>query len=129
MQAVILAGGLGTRLGALTRDVPKPMMPVAGKPYLEHQLRWLSKQGITKILLLTGYLGEQIQTYFGNGSAWGLEIRYSREQTPMGTGGGLRDACRGPRLASPYAGAGAVVVGAPPVLPRSRGAVSRGHLP
>jgi NDP-sugar pyrophosphorylase family protein len=92
MQAVILAGGLGTRLGTLTRDVPKPMMPVAGKPYLEHQLRWLSKQGITNILLLTGYLGEQIQAYFGNGSGLGLRIQYSREQTPMGTGGSLRDA-------------------------------------
>jgi NDP-sugar pyrophosphorylase family protein len=92
MQAVILAGGLGTRLGALTRDVPKPMMPVAGMPYLEHQLRLLQRQGIGNILLLTGYLGEQIRTYFGDGSRWGLSIRYSEEATPMGTGGGLRDA-------------------------------------
>jgi NDP-sugar pyrophosphorylase family protein len=92
IQAVILAGGLGTRLGSLTRDMPKPMMSVAGKPYLEHQLRRLHKQGITNILLLTGYLGEQIQAYFGDGSDWGLTIRYSREEIPMGTGGGLRDA-------------------------------------
>lgn len=92
LQAVILAGGLGTRLGALTRDVPKPMVPVAGKPYLEHQLCWLHKQGITDILLLTGHLGEQIQTYFGDGSGRGLHIRYAQEESLMGTGGGLRDA-------------------------------------
>jgi NDP-sugar pyrophosphorylase family protein len=92
IQAVILAGGLGTRLGSLRRDMPKPMMSVAGKPYLEHQLRRLHKQGITNILLLTGYLGEQIQAYFGDGSDFGLTIGYSREEIPMGTGGGLRDA-------------------------------------
>ena len=54
MQAVILAGGLGTRLGAITRAVPKPMVPVAGRPYLEHQLRELARQGIADVVLLTG---------------------------------------------------------------------------
>lgn len=92
MQAVILAGGLGTRLWPLTRTVPKPMVPVAGVPYLEHQLRLLEKQGIRSILILTGYLGEQIEEYFGDGSRFGLAIEYSREQTPVGTGGALRDA-------------------------------------
>jgi NDP-sugar pyrophosphorylase family protein len=93
MQAVILAGGLGTRLWPLTRTVPKPMVPVAGVPYLEHQLRLLAKQGIRSILILTGYLGEQIEEYFGDGSKLGLAIGYSREQAPAGTGGALRDAC------------------------------------
>src|SRR5450432_2485472 len=90
MQAVILAGGLGTRLWPLTKTVPKPMVPVAGAPYLEHQLRLLEKQGIRDILLLTGYLGEQIEEHFGDGSRLGLRIAYSREETPVGTGGALR---------------------------------------
>lgn len=94
MQAVILAGGLGTRLGELTRTIPKPMMPVAGRPYLEHQLRELARQQLTDVVLLTGYLGEQIEEYFGDGERWGLSIRYSREATPQGTGGALRDAVR-----------------------------------
>jgi NDP-sugar pyrophosphorylase family protein len=94
MQAVILAGGLGTRLGSLTRKIPKPMVPVAGVPYLEHQLRLLASQSLRDILLLTGYLGEQIETYFGSGSRLGLRLRYSREAQPQGTGGALRDARR-----------------------------------
>jgi NDP-sugar pyrophosphorylase family protein len=92
MQAVILAGGLGTRLGKLTRAVPKPMMMVAGRPYLEYQLRELQRQGIADIVLLTGYLGEQIEDYFGDGQAFGIRLRYNREATPMGTGGAVRDA-------------------------------------
>lgn len=92
MQAVILAGGLGTRLWPLTQAFPKPMVPVAGVPYLEHQLRMLAEQGIREIVLLTGYLGDQIERYFGNGARLGLSIRYSREQIPAGTGGALREA-------------------------------------
>ena len=94
MQAVILAGGLGTRLGKLTQTVPKPLVQVAGVPYLEHQLRLLKAQSVLDLLLLTGYLGEQIEERFGNGSSCGLAIRYSREQQPMGTAGALRDARR-----------------------------------
>jgi len=70
------------------------MVPVAGKPYLEHQLAELRRQGITDIALLTGYLGEQIEQHFGDGRRFGLSIRYSREETPQGTGGGLRDAAK-----------------------------------
>lgn len=92
MQAVILAGGLGTRLRPLTHDIPKPMVPVAGAPYLEHQLRLLAQQSITDIVLLVGYLGDQIEGYFGDGSDFGLSIRYSWEMSPQGTGGALRDA-------------------------------------
>ena len=92
MQAVILAGGLGTRLRPVTATVPKPMVPVAGVPYLEHQLRLLAKQDIRDVLLLTGYLGEQIEEYFGNGSSLSLRIDYSREPHPLGTGGALRHA-------------------------------------
>jgi NDP-sugar pyrophosphorylase family protein len=92
MQAVILAGGLGTRLWPLTKTVPKPMVPVAGVPYLEHQLRLLKKQSILDIVLLTGYLGEQVEEYFGDGANLGLKIKYSREDQPSGTAGALRDA-------------------------------------
>lgn len=92
MQVVILAGGLGTRLWPLTKEVPKPMVPVAGAPYLEHQLRLLAKQDLRKVLILTAYLGEQIEAYFGDGHRWGLSIRYVREPEPLGTGGALRHA-------------------------------------
>jgi mannose-1-phosphate guanylyltransferase len=91
-QAVILAGGLGTRLWPLTRDVPKPMVPIRGVPYLEYQLRYLRDQHFTDIVLLTGYLGEQITEHFGAGHQLGLTIRYARETSPLGTGGALRNA-------------------------------------
>lgn len=89
MQAVILAGGLGTRLWPITRDVPKPMVPVAGVPYLHHQLKLLGRQSIRDVVLLIGYLGEQIQEHFGDGRQLDLHIRYSREPQPLGTGGAL----------------------------------------
>jgi NDP-sugar pyrophosphorylase family protein len=92
MQTVVLAGGLGTRLWPLTKETPKPMVPVRGVPYLEHQLRLLARQSLTDVVLLTGYLGEQIEEYFGNGAALGLRLRYSRERQPLGTGGALREA-------------------------------------
>lgn len=90
MQAVILAGGLGTRLLPLTEIVPKPMVMVGRAPYLQHQLKLLADQDIRDIVLLTGYLGELIESYFGDGAAMGLRIRYSREPSPLGTGGALR---------------------------------------
>ncbi len=92
MQAVILAGGLGTRLRPLTKTVPKPMVPVGDTPYLEYQLRLLRDQSITDIVLLIGYLGEQIEQHFADGANFGITIRYSQETTPLGTGGALRAA-------------------------------------
>jgi mannose-1-phosphate guanylyltransferase len=92
MQAVILAGGLGTRLWPITKEIPKPMVPVAGVPYLEHQLRLLARQSIRDIVILTGYLGDQIEAYFGGGERLEITLRYSREASPIGTGGALRDA-------------------------------------
>lgn len=94
MQAVILAGGLGTRLGEVTRRIPKPMVPVLGVPYLEHQLRLLARQQFRSIVLLTGYLGEQVERHFGDGARLGLRITYSQEPSPLGTGGALRMAGR-----------------------------------
>lgn len=92
LQVVILAGGLGTRLGEVTKTTPKPMVLVAGRPYLEYQLIELRRQGITDVVILTGYLGDQIESYFGDGGRFGVSIRYNRELNPKGTGGGLRDA-------------------------------------
>jgi NDP-sugar pyrophosphorylase family protein len=100
MQAVILAGGLGTRLGSLTARIPKPLVPVAGIPYLEHQLRLLARQSIRDVVLLTGYLGQAIEEHFGDGRSLGLSIRYSREPSPLGTGGALRLAS--PLIADPF---------------------------
>ena len=72
IQAVILAGGRGDRLRPLTDNVPKPMVPVHGRPYLAYQLDELKRQGIADVVLLTGYLGETIENYFGDGAAAGL---------------------------------------------------------
>jgi len=92
IQAVILGGGLGTRLLPITEAVPKPMISVAGAPYLEHQLRYLKQQDITDVVLLTGYLGEQIESYFGDGARLEMSIRYSQEPSPLGTGGAIQNA-------------------------------------
>jgi NDP-sugar pyrophosphorylase family protein len=91
-QAVILAGGLGTRMRPVTETIPKPMISVAGKPFLQHQLELLRASGIDRSLLLVSYLGEKIEEYFGDGDKWGLNIAYSCEQTPLGTGGALKNA-------------------------------------
>ncbi|MDD5020442.1 MAG: sugar phosphate nucleotidyltransferase [Candidatus Omnitrophica bacterium] len=90
MQAVILAGGRGTRLGRLTDAIPKPMVPIHEKPFLYHELRMLKSQGYRDILILTGYLGKQIEEYFKDGAGLDLHIAYSHEETPLGTGGALK---------------------------------------
>lgn len=90
MQAAILAGGLGTRLRPLTYRVPKPMIPVGNKPFLYYQLKLLKRYGILDVLLLVGYLGQQIEDYFDNGRKLGMRIRYSFEPKPLGTGGSLK---------------------------------------
>jgi NDP-sugar pyrophosphorylase family protein len=92
MQVAILAGGLGTRLGALTRHLPKCMAPVAGRPFLEQQLELLRRQGVRRVVLLVGHLWEPIYTHFGDGSAWGIHLDYSREETRLDTGGALKHA-------------------------------------
>jgi len=91
-QAVILAGGLGTRMRPVTETIPKPMISVARKPFLQHQLELLRANGIDRSLLLVSYLGEKIEEYFGDGDKWGLNIAYSHELMPLGTGGALKNA-------------------------------------
>src|SRR3954471_10680580 len=76
-QAVILAGGRGTRMLPLTEKRPKPMVDVRGKPFLEHLVEMLREQGFQRVLLLLGYLPEVVTDHFGDGSAWGLDIDYS----------------------------------------------------
>lgn len=87
MKAVIIAGGKGTRLG-LT-DLPKPMVPVVGKPLLEHQILLLKRYGITDVIFLTGHLSEKIEEYFEDGSSWEMNISYVREKEPLGTAGAI----------------------------------------
>ncbi len=89
-QVVILAGGLGTRLGELTDKTPKPLVSVNGRPYLHWQLSDLKRQGVKRILLLCAHMGEQIRAHFGDGGSLGLEIQYSFEPSPLGTGGALK---------------------------------------
>ncbi|HQT44604.1 MAG TPA: sugar phosphate nucleotidyltransferase [Candidatus Micrarchaeota archaeon] len=94
LECAILVGGLGTRLRPLTYDIPKPLVQVNGKPFLGYLLERVADMGIRKVTLLTGYKGGMVEDYCGNGSAWGLDISYSREPKPLGTGGALLKASR-----------------------------------
>jgi len=91
-QAVILAGGLGTRLRPLTYKIPKAMVPILGKPFLQYQLGLLKRNGINDIVLCVGYLGSKIIEYFGDGSELDMHIKYSVEDKLLGTGGALKKA-------------------------------------
>jgi dTDP-glucose pyrophosphorylase len=87
--AVLMAGGKGTRLRPLTENLPKPMIPVAGRPILERLVLHLVGHGIRRIFLSINYLGEMVETFFGDGSKYGCTIEYLREDRPLGTGGSL----------------------------------------
>ena len=88
----ILAGGFGTRLGDLTRDLPKPMIAIAGRPYLERVIESFARCGLRDIVLLTGYRADVVEEHFGDGARFGVRIKYSRETEPLGTGGAIREA-------------------------------------
>ena len=92
MQAFILAGGLGTRLRPIVSDRPKGLASVAGAAFLEHQVKFLRRSGVTEVVLCVGYLHDQIEQYFGTGDRCGLTIHYSVEQEPLGTAGALKNA-------------------------------------
>jgi len=92
--AILLVGGFGTRLMPLTRNTPKPMLTVAGIPVTEHQLLMAKKAGITQIILATSYLADVFTPYFGDGSQWGMSIKYAVEKEPLGTGGAIRNAAQ-----------------------------------
>jgi len=89
MDAIILAGGKGTRLAPYTAIFPKPLMPIGDVPILDVVLRQLKGHGFTKIVMAVGYLAELLETYFGNGSKYGMDIQYSHESKPLGTAGPL----------------------------------------
>jgi NDP-sugar pyrophosphorylase family protein len=94
MKALILAGGLGTRLRTIAQDVPKPMVPVHGKPFLEHQLEQLKAQGFEDLVFCVSYLAEHIREHFGNGDRWGVQIAYATENQLLGTAGAIKNAHR-----------------------------------
>jgi mannose-1-phosphate guanylyltransferase len=89
---ILLVGGFGTRLKPLTNQTPKPMLPVGGLPVTEHQLIAAKKAGITTVILATSYLSEVFIPYFGDGSKWGMQLKYAVEKEPLGTGGAIRNA-------------------------------------
>ena len=93
MQVAVLCGGLATRLGPLSRSTPKSMLAINGRPFMEHQFKLLSGNGIRDIVLCVGHFHEQIMDYFGDGSRFGVNIKYSVDgDTLLGTGGALRRA-------------------------------------
>src|SRR5262245_52364369 len=92
ITALVLCGGLGTRLRPLVGDLPKALAPVAGRPFIDHLLDYLRRQGVTDVVLCTGFGAEQVATHCGDGSAWDVRLRYSPEPCPLGTGGAVRHA-------------------------------------
>ncbi len=91
MEAIILAGGLGTRLKKVVPDLPKPMAPVAGRPFLEILLSMLASKGFTRVILSLGFMSEKISLHFGD-SYLGMDLIYEVEGQPLGTGGAIRAA-------------------------------------
>jgi len=89
VKAIIMAGGKGTRIVNEFMDIPKPMISINGKPILEHQLLQLKKYGYENVIIVVGYLGNQIIDYFKDGSLWGMQIEYFIEKEPLGTAGSL----------------------------------------
>ena len=93
LSVAILAGGLATRLRPITEKIPKALVEVAGKPFLFHQLDWLKRQKVDRVVLCVGYLGEMIREQVGSGERWGIEVKYSLDgEKLLGTGGALKKA-------------------------------------
>lgn len=93
IPVAILAGGLATRLGSVTEKIPKSLVEIAGEPFIAHQLRGLCREGVDRVVLCVGHLGEQVEEFVGDGSGFGLEVAYSSDRDKLlGTGGALRRA-------------------------------------
>src|SRR3712207_1390623 len=90
MQAVILVGGEGTRLRPLTSTVPKPVVPLVDRPFIVYMLEWLRSHGVDDVILSCGFLATSVRNVLGDGSAYGLRIRFVEEPTPRGTAGALK---------------------------------------
>jgi NDP-sugar pyrophosphorylase family protein len=103
-ECVILAGGVASRLGAEAGELPKTLVPVAGRPFADHQLTWLAEQGVSDVVYCIGYRGDQIRDYVGGGERWGLKVKYVDEGSDLrGTGGALLLAHDAGVLAESYA--------------------------
>ncbi len=94
MQAVLLAGGLGTRLRSVVNDRPKPMALIGGMPFMEYVVRELNKHGINEIIFAVGYKGSMVEEYFGDGSSLGIKVSYAYEEELLGTAGAIKNAGR-----------------------------------
>ena len=92
MKVFVLAGGLGTRLRSRFGELPKPLAPLAGRPFLARQLGWLGEHGLADVVLCVGHGADQVESALGDGGALGIRLAYSREAEPLGTGGALRNA-------------------------------------
>jgi mannose-1-phosphate guanylyltransferase len=90
LQALILAGGEGTRLRPLTSTIPKPVVPLAGRPFISYMLEWLHRHGVDDVILSCGFMAEGVRAVLGDGSALGVRLRYLEEPRPLGTGGALK---------------------------------------
>ena len=95
MKAIVLVGGRGTRLRPLTLDTPKPLLPIANKPFLERQLDWLAEFGIDHVVLSMGYLPDAFEAHFDGSTYRGMQISYAVEEEPLGTAGGVAYAAAG----------------------------------
>jgi mannose-1-phosphate guanylyltransferase len=103
VRVFVLAGGFGTRLQGRFGDLPKPLAPLGGRPFLERQLEWLRGHGLQDVVLCVGHGADRVRDALGDGAALGVRLRYSRETEPMGTGGALK-------LAEPFVDGPALVV-------------------
>ena len=103
MKAFILAGGFGTRLKPRFGDLPKPLAPLGGRPFLVHQLEWLARHGVRRAVLCVGHGADQVRDAIGDGRPWGVSVAWSEETEPLGTGGALA-------LATPHVDGPALVM-------------------
>ncbi|MGC8782870.1 MAG: sugar phosphate nucleotidyltransferase [Armatimonadota bacterium] len=94
MQGIIIAGGFGTRFRPLTYTRPKPLMPILNRPLLEYQVALLKAHGVTEIVFATNYMADAIEEHFGDGSRFGVKMRYAQEHQPLGTAGAIRNAAK-----------------------------------
>lgn len=120
MEAIVLAGGLGTRLKAVVPDLPKPMAPIRGRPFLAYVLDCLAKNGVRRVVLSTGYRAEAVQAHFGQRYG-GVDLAYSIEAHPLGTGGATR------RALAQTAGEDVFVVNGDTLMPLDYAAMRDAH--
>src|SRR3712207_2097410 len=92
MKAVVMAGGEGTRLRPMTANLPKPLLPVANRPVMEHVLRLLRRHGVTDTVVTVQFLAALVRNYFGDGEELGMRLEYATEETPLGTAGSVKNA-------------------------------------